>query len=53
MGEGEVAPAATNCTQDCQAQNRIRGRATVLGYPFPVPTAARLQPRFPANFILP
>jgi hypothetical protein len=38
MGEDatEVAPAATNCTQNCQAQNRI-----------PVPLNVRLQPRFP------
>jgi hypothetical protein len=55
MGEDavEVAPAATNCTQNCQAQNRIRGRATVLGFPFPVADAVRLKPRFPANFVLP
>jgi len=55
MGEDatEVAPAATNCTQDCQAQNRIRGRATVLGFPFPVPMPVRLQPRFPAGFVTP
>ena len=55
MGEDatEVAPAATTCTQNCQAQNRIRGRATVLGFPFPVPTPSRLVERFPANFIMP
>jgi hypothetical protein len=49
MGEDatEVAPAATNCTQNCQAQNRIRGRATVLGFPFPVPKEVRFTPRFP------
>jgi hypothetical protein len=43
----EVAPAATNCIQDCQAQNRVRGRAVVLGFPFPVPENVRLQPRSP------
>jgi hypothetical protein len=43
----EVAPAATNCTQNCQAQNRVRGQAVVLGFPFPVPDASRLKPRFP------
>jgi len=43
----EVAPPATTCTQNCQAQNRVRGRAVVLGFPFPVPDASRLQPRFP------
>jgi hypothetical protein len=44
MGEDatEVAPPATACSQDCQAQNRNRGTATVLGFPFPVPTASRL-----------
>ena len=44
----EVAPPATTCTQDCQAQNQVRGQAVVLGFPFPVPTANRLNPRFPA-----
>lgn len=45
----EVAPPSTNCVQNCQAQNRVRGRAVVLGFPFPVPPASRLQPAFPAN----
>jgi len=44
----EVSPSATDCVEDCQAQNRVRGKATVLGFPFPVPSANRLQPRFPA-----
>jgi hypothetical protein len=43
----EVAPPATNCVQDCQAQNRVRGQAVVLGFPFPVPADSRLNPRFP------
>ncbi|WP_244523490.1 hypothetical protein [Bosea sp. BIWAKO-01] len=49
MGEDavEVAPPATECVQNCQAQNRVRGRSTVLGFPFPVNGADRLQPRFP------
>ncbi len=49
MGEDsvEVSPSATDCVQDCQAQNRIRGRAVVLGFTFPVPTASRLTPRLP------
>src|SRR5262245_23049742 len=38
----EVAPPATVCTQNCQAQNRGRGRFPVLGFPFPVPAASRL-----------
>jgi hypothetical protein len=47
MGEDstEVATAATNCVQNCQAQNRVRGGAVVLGFPFPVPDASRLKPR--------
>jgi hypothetical protein len=44
----EVAPPATACTQNCQAQNQVRGQAVVLGFPFPVPDASRLKPRFPA-----
>jgi hypothetical protein len=47
MGEDavEVSPAATDCVEDCQAQNQIRGRAVVLGFPFPVPESSRLTPR--------
>jgi hypothetical protein len=44
----EVAPPAANCVTDCQARNRVRGQAVVLGHPFPVPDASRLKPRFPA-----
>jgi hypothetical protein len=44
----EVASPATACTQDCQAQNQVRGAAVVLGAPFPVPAANRFNPRFPA-----
>ncbi len=49
MGEDsvEVAPGATDCVQDCQAQNRTRGRAVVLGFPSPVPAESRLTPREP------
>ncbi len=49
MGEDavEVSPGATDCVQDCQAQNQIRGRAVVLGFPSPVPAASRLTPRLP------
>ena len=43
----EVSPSATDCASDCQAQNRVRGRATVLGFPRPVPLSSRLTPRFP------
>lgn len=49
MGEDatEVAPPATFCVKDCQAQNQVRGGAVVLGHPFPVPDAYRLRPRTP------
>ena len=43
----EVAPPATDCAEDCQAQNQVRGQAVVLGFPFPVPAANRFHPRFP------
>jgi hypothetical protein len=48
MGEDatEIAPAATPCTENCTAQNQVNGRALVVGFPFPVPAAVRLQPRF-------
>ena len=35
----EVAPPPTDCVQDCQAQNQVRGRFVVLGFPSPVPTS--------------
>lgn len=49
MGEDstEVAPPATFCTKDCQAQNQVRGGAVVLGHPASVPFVFRLQPRMP------
>ena len=49
MGEDatEVAPPATFCTEDCQAQNQVRGGAVVLGHPANVPFVYRLQPRTP------
>ena len=55
MGEDatEIAPAATVCTADCTAQNRVQGRAVVVGFPFPVPDAVRLNPRFFPGFVLP
>ena len=43
----EVAPPATVCVRKCQAQNRVRGRSVVLGFPFPVNTVDRLQQRSP------
>jgi len=49
MGEDavEVAPPATACTHQCQAQNQIQGTAVVLGFPFRVPAASRITPEFP------
>jgi hypothetical protein len=41
----EVANPPTDCVQDCQAQNQVRGRLAVLGFPFPVPAGSRLMPR--------
>ncbi|MDQ1670754.1 MAG: hypothetical protein QOE40_2815 [Actinomycetota bacterium] len=41
----EVANPPTDCVQDCQAQNQVRGRLAVLGFPFPVPAGSRLTPR--------
>ena len=41
----EVANSPTDCTSNCQAQNQVRGRLTVLGHPFPVPAGSRLVPR--------
>ena len=43
----EVAPPASDCTSNCQAQNRVRGQSVKLGFPFPVPDSSRLKPRFP------
>jgi hypothetical protein len=40
----EVAPAATVCTHQCQAQNQVKGQSVVLGAPSPVPDASRLKP---------
>ncbi|HST24346.1 MAG TPA: hypothetical protein VLR90_24815 [Blastocatellia bacterium] len=55
MGEDatEIAPAATLCTENCTAQNQVNGRAVVVGFPFPVPEAVRLKPRFFSGFMLP
>lgn len=41
----EVANPPTDCVQDCQAENQVRGRLAVLGFPFPVPDSSRLTPR--------
>jgi hypothetical protein len=41
----EVANPPTVCVADCQAQNRVKGRLAILGFPFPVPDSSRLTPR--------
>jgi hypothetical protein len=55
MGEDatEIAPAAKVCTANCTAQNQVQGKAVVVGFPFPVPEAVRLQPRFFLGFAAP
>ncbi len=40
----EVANPPTVCVQNCQAQNQVKGRLVVLGFPFPVPAGSRLTP---------
>lgn len=45
----EVGPPPTECVRRCQAQNRVRGRAVVLGFPSPVAADARLEPRAPSD----
>jgi hypothetical protein len=55
MGEDatEIAPAASACSSNCTAQNRVNGRALLVGFPFPVPDAVRLKPRFFDGFVQP
>ncbi|MET0914802.1 MAG: hypothetical protein ABWY81_01215, partial [Jiangellaceae bacterium] len=40
----EVGNPPTDCVEDCLAQNQVRGRLAVLGFPFPVPAGSRLAP---------
>jgi hypothetical protein len=40
----EVANSPTDCVQDCQAQNQVRGRLAVLGFPFQVAAGSKLTP---------
>jgi hypothetical protein len=42
----EVANPPTDCVSHCQAQNRVRGRLAVLGFPFPPAAGSRLAPRY-------
>jgi hypothetical protein len=41
----EVANPPTDCDEDCQAENQVQGRLTVLGFPSPVPAGSRLTAR--------
>ena len=41
----EVAPPATTCTQDCQAQNQVRGQAVEPRLPVPGPGREPLHAR--------
>jgi len=54
MGEDatEVAPPATFCTDDCQAENQVRGGAVILGFPAVVPANFRLFPRLDRAVLL-
>jgi hypothetical protein len=54
MGEDatEIAPAATACTANCTARDRVQGKAVVVGFRFPVPNEVRLQPRFFDGFAI-
>lgn len=45
----EVANPPTACTEDCQAENQVRGRLAVLGHPANVPAGSRLAPRTSAD----
>ncbi|WP_200956534.1 hypothetical protein [Nocardioides sp. Soil777] len=47
----EVANPPTDCVEDCQAQNQVRGRLAVLGFPFPVPAGSRLTPATAAGLL--
>jgi hypothetical protein len=46
-GDGtEVANPPAACVSNCQAQDQVRGRLAVLGFPFPVPASSQLAPRY-------
>ena len=55
MGEDsiEIAPKATVCTSNCTTQDRVQGKAVVVGFPFLAPDAVRLKPRFFPGFVFP
>jgi hypothetical protein len=45
----EVANPPTACVNNCQAENQVRGRLAVLGFPFPVAADSRLGPRYSSD----
>jgi hypothetical protein len=45
----ELANSPTDCVQDCQAQNQVRGRLAVLGFPFQVAAGSKPTPRTSTN----
>ena len=49
----ELANSPTDCVQDCQAQNQVRGQLAVLGFPFPVPAGSRLTPQTSTVLVTP
>jgi hypothetical protein len=45
----EVANPPAACVSNCPAQDQVRGRLAVLGFPFPVPASSWLAPRFSSD----
>jgi hypothetical protein len=45
----EVANPPAACVSNCPAQDQVRGRLAVLGFPFPVATSSKLTPRYSGN----
>ena len=41
----EVAPPAVPCASHCKAQDQVKGKYPVLGFPSPVPANSRILPR--------
>jgi hypothetical protein len=42
----EVANPPAACVSNCQAQDQVRGRLAVLGFPFPTSPSSKLAPRY-------
>jgi hypothetical protein len=41
----EIAPPAVPCASHCKAQDQVRGKYPILGFPSPVPANSRIFPR--------